>query len=1583
MKKLLALIFTLFTLHSFASHIAGGQITYKCLGNNQYEVKLTYFWDCAGGFNPGTQHTLDVDGCGQSLSLTVMQSTLTPGDGVLAGGLCPTASTLTTCKKRIDYVGIITLPSACNSWSFSIGSCCRGGNITNITGGTGASYFHFATLNNTLITCNDSPDISIEQLPNFCLNQPACFNLGATELDGHTLSYAFVSAYQTASTFVTYSGTYTGTQPITGITIDPNTGQINFTPNAIGDFVITVQITEKDALGNIIGTIMRDFQVIVTNCTNQTVPCGQGAITNVSSGTVPGGSQNTLQICENIPFCFDVNFSDPDVNDSVKVSSPNMAVTLPGSTMVMTYTPGIKNQVKARICWTPPQGSSGLNTSFVLIVKDNACPVPGTQVINYFVDVLPATSAGPDQTICGPQSASVTATGSSTVFAWTDLAGAPIPVGPAFSCNPCSNPVIKPAVTSTYVVTNVGGGANCKNIDTLIINVVPDFTLTAGASVSSSCMNSAVQFTSTVNPAGPGYTYTWSPSSPLTTTNTANTSATYTTPGNYNYTVTAISSLGCVKQSNSVPFTAAPVSMPVFTVTPSNTTVCGGSSFPLDVNFGAAAPTSCGLATTGCVSPNLTQIGNGTSVNTASGYPTPYSNYFESSHMQFLYRATELTAAGISAGKLSSIGFNVSAMNSFGSPLQSFTIKIKCTSANTISTFDNAGLNQVFFASSYSPTTGWSQHNFTQAYEWDGISNILIDICYDILPGSWISGGSTAVFSTNLGTGYTVYSNADSQNQCLVTTGGTSNALRPNARFGNCLSSPNPNSFSYSWSPATGLSSTTVKSPTANISASTNYTVVVTPTAAVTCSNVGTTNLTITSAVTPTITSVVGPMCSNAATFTLTASPAGGTWSVTPGVSATGVFTPSLAAIGNNTVSYTSGGAGCQQTATMVINVERFVPSTISNTIAPQCASNPTINLTTALPTSTLGAGTWTGSGVTGTTFNPATATAGINTLTYSTNSAPVGYCPSSSTINVSVVAPITPTITPENARCNNAPSFTLVPNPTGGIWTVTPAVNALGVFNPANATIGSNTVTYTYVSGPCTRTTSTIVNIEQFVPSTITGNIAPKCSTDPVVNLATALTTSTLGTGVWAGNGVTGTTFDPAVAGAGTHTLTYSTNSSPSGLCPSTSNLAVTVNTITTPVISQAGPYCTNYASQTMTVSEPGGIWGAASPGISITSVGQLAPASSLAGIHTISYTLTSGACTATTNSTLQIVQFIPATIIGALGPYCIYEGVVNLQPIAQNAGGVWSGPGVTGTNFDPALAGAGTQTVMYSTDPAPVGLCPDFATTTILINPTPIINAVPTNATSGCNPLTINYNSTLVNTGTASWNFGDGNFGTGLPSTHTYTVPGVYLAVLSYTDNVGCVNTTVATSTVEVYEVPEAAFEATPDVASVVDANVQFTNQTSDLNNNTYEWNIGNLTSSTEVNPIYLFTNAGEYFVTLIATSPYGCQDTAIKKITITPDVVLYVPNSFTPNGDGLNDNFQIFLPPTGVDYSTFSLTVYNRWGEVIYKTNDVNSFWTGAKNNSGNILKQETYVWKISFKDEQKKYYEKVGHVTLLGK
>jgi gliding motility-associated-like protein len=348
-------------------------------------------------------------------------------------------------------------------------------------------------------------------------------------------------------------------------------------------------------------------------------------------------------------------------------------------------------------------------------------------------------------------------------------------------------------------------------------------------------------------------------------------------------------------------------------------------------------------------------------------------------------------------------------------------------------------------------------------------------------------------------------------------------------------------------------------------------------------------------------------------------------------------------------------------------------------------------------------------------------------------------------------------------------------------------------------------------------------------------------------------------------------------------------------------------------------------------------------------------------------------------------VVQFIPAILTGTLGPYCIYDPAVNLQPLAQFPGGVWSGNGVSTSSFTPSAAGAVTSVITYSTDPAPSGLCPDSRTISVLVNPKPEANAILSNL-GGCNyPWKIDFSTTTVNTGIASWNFGDGSpNGNGLIVSHTYTTPGTYTAIITYTDNAGCMDTTQALSAVTIFSVPVAAFAPSLDVTTIINAEIVFTNQTSDLPNNTYTWDFGGLDNSTEVSPTYLFVNTGEYLVSLIAVSPNGCQDTVIKKITVNPDVVLYVPNAFTPgNNDGLNDVFQIFLPPTGVDYSSFSLSIYDRWGELVYSTDDVNAYWNGAKHNSGNLMKQDVYVWKINFQDEKKKFYAKMGHVSLLHK
>lgn len=1016
-----------------------------------------------------------------------------------------------------------------------------------------------------------------------------------------------------------------------------------------------------------------------------------------------------------------------------------------------------------------------------------------------------------------------------------------------------------------------------------------------------------------------------------------------------------------------------------YTLTPPNANICTPGSTTLTVDFGNTTPSTCGLSSSGsCSAPNLAQIGAGTQVNSTISYPAIYSNWFKNARHQVLYRASELTAAGVLPGKISSLAFSITTINGT-TTYPNFTIKMKCTSVNdlTSTSFDNAGLTQVFFSTSINITAGWNTYSFPTAYEWDGVSNILIDVCSDMTAS--YSNNSSSPYSVTPFTSVRYYRN-DINVACMTTNVAISSSNRPNIKFGNCGGS-NPAAFNYTWTPTTGLNPTNTYTTIASPTVTTVYTVQVNPIGQTNCMQTQSSTVSVVVPVAATVTPV-NPMCTNASTVSLSAAPSGGNWTGS-GVNAVGVLTPSLAAIGNNTYTYSIGSGTCSSMGTTTISIERFVPSTITGTINPICLPSTTVNLSTALTTSTLGAGSWSGTGVTGTTFNPTSAGIGTHTLTYSTNSSPTAsLCPSTNTTAITVNSAAQPTITSAGPVCTNASSLSMISTPTGGTWAGS-GISPTGILTPSAAIVGNNTYTYTVGSSTCSASNTTTVSVERYVPSTITGSINTLCVTNPTVNLSTALTTSTLGVGTWSGNGISGTSFNPGTAGAGTHTFTYSTNSSPTAsLCPSSSTINVTVNSVVQPTISAAGPFCDSYSPQQLIVSPSGGVWSAATIGTTISSSGSFVPASSIIGNNKIYYTLTNAPCVKKDSINVNLVRFVPATITGALGPYCIYDPTVNLQPTAQFPGGTWSGPGVTGSSFSPTGAGAGNQVVFYNMDPAPAGLCPDTKTLSIVVNPKPNANAFP-NINNGCVPLSINYNTSTVNNGTAIWVFGDSTPNdTGLLVTHVYTVPGTYTATLYYTEN-GCKDTTVSNSGITVHELPIASFDPSVTETTVVDGQVEFTNQSTVLSNNTYAWNIGDFYASTQMNESYLFTTSGNIVVTLTATTINGCVDDTSVVIRINPDVVIYVPNAFTPGADGLNDVFQVFIPPSGVDYSTYNISIYDRWGELVFKSSDINESWTGARNNSGAILKQETYVWKISFRDEKRKHYEKLGHVSLLRK
>jgi gliding motility-associated-like protein len=580
MKKIitaLSLLCFLFINQAKASHIAGGDLSYVCLGANQYQINLNLFVDCLG-FDPGASQTINFSStCGGTASMTV--NVTNPG-GTEISQLCPAQINNSTCNGGtlpgmwvFNFTGIVTLAPPCDTWTMSWTVCCRNNAILNlVTPASFGSYIE-ATLNSATAPCNNSPAFTAQPIPYVCQNQLVNYSYGVVETDGDSLYYSLIGAMDAGGTLLAYSPGYSATSPIPGIVIDPATGMLTFTPTTLGNYVVVVLVQEYDSNGNLIGTVMRDIQFIVQSCSNIVPDPTAGAITGMTGSAVQTGPFS-IELCEGSDFTFTATYNDVDMADSLFLIT-NISTVLPGS--VITYTGS--NPVTATISWIAPAGSANTNTTFSVTVNDGACPVPGQQTFVYDVQVQPRTLAGPDQIICGPQSATIAATGGS-VFNWAVISGPPMVVGTNFSCNPCDNPVATPSSTTTYEVTSDLSGT-CLNKDTITITVVPDFSFTTTQSTGVMCLDQSVQFNITGSPAGT-YTYLWSPSATLDFDTIANPTAILGTSGTFSYYVNITSPFGCLKR-DTVTATVLPA---IRTIANADTVICGAQSANLSATGG-------------------------------------------------------------------------------------------------------------------------------------------------------------------------------------------------------------------------------------------------------------------------------------------------------------------------------------------------------------------------------------------------------------------------------------------------------------------------------------------------------------------------------------------------------------------------------------------------------------------------------------------------------------------------------------------------------------------------------------------------------------------------------------------------------------------------------------------------------------------------------------------------------------------------------------------------------------------------------------------------------------------------------------
>ena len=737
--------------------------------------------------------------------------------------------------------------------------------------------------------------------------------------------------------------------------------------------------------------------------------------------------------------------------------------------------------------------------------------------------------------------------------------------------------------------------------------------------------------------------------------------------------------------------------------------------------------------------------------------------------------------------------------------------------------------------------------------------------------------------------------------------------------------------------------------------------------------------------VTSTVSPVITPLpvyCSNNAPVNMTVSPIGGNWFGNAAVSIGGVVSPNLATIGASTASYSITMGPCVNTATTTITTNQFNPATLTGTVGNQCTTMPLVNLNSIVQSTVNGV--WSGVNVIGTySFNPAGLATNTYVLTYNTTSSPnATLCPDSQSLTVDVLNPIVPNISQVGPYCNTSPATQLVVTPNTGAWVTSSYLSNTGMFTPTLATIGQNVVQYIVGTATCNAQQTKTINVEAFVPAVITGTIADKCNNNSSINLL-PLTTNGLGT--WSGSGVTGFNFNPTTSGVGNITLTYNTASSPSGLCPDQATLAVNVFSLAPANITQVGPYCNTAPPIQLNVSPLGGSFGTTNNAFAVNTAGLFLPSFANIGSNIINYTTTSGPCVSIATTTINIEQYISADFTNYAGPYCRNNPIVNLNSLVQNSGGVWLGANVVNGLFNPATANSGNNNlVIYQTHSMPTAsLCPDTAVMRITVNDIPSVTAV-SNVNKGCLPVEVIFNTPSANTGNGSWDFGDGQTGTGLIITHIYTTAGSYSVVFNYQDQIGCATQAILPTAINVYAMPHAGFVFNPNEdITIANPEVQFSNLSTVLGDNTYQWQIGSLYQLSDVNPKVVFPQAAEYLITLTAITTNGCKDEVSKIVSVKNDYGVYIPNSFSPNFDGLNDVFIPVFSPFGLDLKTaYEFEVFDRWGHLLFHTKDFTKGWDGTIQNRGeDALKQDVYVYKIKYKDLDGKINHKTGHVSLI--
>lgn len=466
----------------------------------------------------------------------------------------------------------------------------------------------------------------------------------------------------------------------------------------------------------------------------------------------------------------------------------------------------------------------------------------------------------------------------------------------------------------------------------------------------------------------------------------------------------------------------------------------------------------------------------------------------------------------------------------------------------------------------------------------------------------------------------------------------------------------------------------------------------------------------------------------------------------------------------------------------------------------------------------------------------------------------------------------------------------------------------------------------------------------------------------------------------LWAPGGQTTQTATNLIAGTYTVTVTDAVG------CTSTAVATITQPALVTMIVNTPPAICIGQ-SATLTATGSGG-----TPGYTYTwSTGATGPSISVSPVVTTSYTVKivdANNCPGD-SQVVSVTVHPPLSITVTPNKAVCPGGSVNLTATGKGGDGTYTYTWTPPSGLNPASGATVTCTPTATTEYTVIvndncGTPSALDSVLVTINPLPNVS-FSADTLNGCTPLCTTFtNATTVAGGGAIsyvWSFGDGSTSAQADTLYCYQNPGVYTVGLTAISDSGCVDSLVKPNYITAYSHPVAAFTYNPQPAYILNPTINFIDESTDAYGiKDWLWEFGDPTdgTSTTQNPGYTYADTGTYCPMLYIVNKHSCVDSIQHCLVISPYFTFYIPNAFTPNGNGLND---VFLPK-GTFVCDFKMYIFDRWGEQLFFTSNLEQGWNGMVQGSTAMAQEDTYIYMIEVVDcvEHKKH-QYLGRVSII--